>query len=57
MIHHTYESGIRAANVCKQQGQWVVMMYEHNQYKQTVSVLSESRAEVVAEDWVYNESV
>lgn len=52
MIISTYEEGNKAANVCLQQGEWVVMLYENSQYTETLVANSESKAEIMAEDYV-----
>lgn len=52
MIFSTYEEGNKSANVCVQQGQWVVMIYENDQYLETLLATSESNAEVIAENYV-----
>ncbi len=52
MIHSTYEEGNKSANVCHQESQWVVMMYENNQYIETFLANSESNAEIIAENYV-----
>ncbi len=52
MILSTYEEDNKLANVCLQQGEWVVMIYENDQYIETLVAISESEAEVIAEDYV-----
>ena len=55
MIISTFEEDNRVANVCKQQGEWVVMYYEDNLYISSDTAYNESRAEELAEDWVSKE--
>lgn len=52
MILSTYEEGNKSANVCVQQGRWVVMIYENDQYLETLLATSESNAEMIAENYV-----
>lgn len=52
MILSTYEEGNRTANVCKQDSNYVIMFYEDGNYLRSEVALSESSAEVVAEDWI-----
>jgi hypothetical protein len=52
MILSTYEEGNKSANVCVQQGQWVVMIYKNNQYLETLLATSETNAEIIAENYV-----
>ena len=52
MILSTYNEGNRTANVCKQEEEYVIMFYEDRNYLRSEVALSESSAEVVAEDWV-----
>jgi hypothetical protein len=52
MIISTYEDGVRTANVCRQNRDWVVMTYENNEYLKTILARNEEEAEIVAEDWV-----
>ena len=52
MIVSTYEDGTRTANVCRQNGDWVVMTYENNEYLQSILARNEEDAEIIAEDWV-----
>jgi hypothetical protein len=52
MILSTYEQDNKSANVCLQQHQWAVMIYENNQYLKTVLANSEVDAEEIAEDYV-----
>ena len=52
MIYSTYEEGNKIANVCFQQGEWVVMIYENGSYLETLFALSESDAEERAENYV-----
>jgi hypothetical protein len=52
MILSTYEEENRTANVCKQAGEYVIMLYEDGNYLRSEVALSEGSAEVVAEDWV-----
>jgi len=52
MILSTYEQDNKSANVCLQQHQWAVMIYENNQYIKTIYAHSETKAEEIAEDYV-----
>jgi hypothetical protein len=52
MILSTYEEGNRTANVCKHDGEYVIMFYEDGKYLRSEGALTESSAEVDAEDWV-----
>ena len=52
MILSTYEEENRTANVCKEADEYVIMLYEDGNYLRSEVALSESSAEVVAEDWV-----
>lgn len=55
MIIHSYEKDDRSANVCQQQGQWVVMLYQRTkttEYLRTVQCANEASAEEEAERWV-----
>jgi len=55
MIVSTYEEGTRTANVCKHTHDWVVMVYDNNEYLKTILARNEDEAEIIAEDWVLNE--
>jgi hypothetical protein len=52
MILSTYQEGNKTANVCKQQHEWVVMVYENDNYIETILATSEANAEELAEDYV-----
>lgn len=52
MIVGTYEEGVRTANVCKQSSDWVVMVYENNEYQRSILARNKDEAEIIAEDWV-----
>jgi hypothetical protein len=52
MILSTYEEDNKSANVCKQDGKYVVMYYKDNEYIRTRECNSEENAEIIAEDWV-----
>lgn len=46
------DDGSRHANVCKQDREWVVMIYEHKEYIKTILARNEDEADEIAEDWV-----
>jgi len=52
MIISTFQEGNKTANVCKQQGAWVVMVYDSEEYIETILAHSEAYAEEIAEDYV-----
>ena len=52
MILSTYEHENKSANVCKQGSEYVIMFYEDKNYLRSEIALSESSAEIIAEDWV-----
>jgi len=53
MIISTFEEGNKTANVCKQQGEWVVMYYEDNLYTHSEIAYNQSNAEELAENWLF----
>jgi hypothetical protein len=53
MIISTFENENRASNVCRQQGKWVVMLYEGDDYIKTEHADNEYSAEEIAENWVF----
>jgi hypothetical protein len=55
MILSTYNEGNRSANICKQDGNYVIMFYEDGHYIRSEVSLNENAADDVAEDWVFNE--
>jgi hypothetical protein len=57
MILSEFMEGNRSANVCKQQGQWVTMMYEHGKYIKDEIALNENEAEAIAENWVQRDTI
>lgn len=57
MILSEFTEGNRAANVCKQGGEWVVMMYQDGKYIKEDVALSENAAEAKAEDWVNRDAI
>lgn len=57
MIISTYENEKRAANVCKQGNEWVVMCYEDNEYLKDIVTLNENQAELIADQWLNYEPV
>jgi hypothetical protein len=55
MILSTFENENRTANVCKQSGEYVTMLYQDSNYIRTELALTEDDAEGIAENWVFNE--
>ena len=46
------DDGSRHANVCRQDKEWVVMIYENKEYLKTILARNEYEADEIAEDWV-----
>jgi hypothetical protein len=57
MILSEFMEGNRSANVCRQQGQWVTMLYEHGEYIKDELALTEDEAEAIAERWVQRDTI
>lgn len=57
MILSEFMEGNRSANVCKQQGEWVTMLYENEQYIRSEFALTEDEAEAAAERWVQRDAI
>jgi hypothetical protein len=57
MILSEFMEGNRSANVCKQQGQWVTMLYENGNYIRDEIALNENEAEAAAERWVQRDTI
>jgi hypothetical protein len=57
MILSEFMEGNRSANVCKQQNEWVTMLYENDEYLRAVICRNEDEAECVAEEWVHREPI
>lgn len=57
MIISTFYGETRTANVCQSLGGWGVMCYENEEYIKSLTALNQNAAEVIAEDWIRNDSV
>ena len=57
MILSEFMEGNRSANVCKQQGEWVTMLYENGNYIKDEFALTELEAEARAEKWVRRDTI
>jgi hypothetical protein len=55
MILSTFENENRTANVCKQGGEYVIMLYEGGNYLRTELAINENNADLIADKWVLNE--
>lgn len=53
MIISTFEEDNKMANVCKQQGEWVVMYYKDDEYIYSDTAYNQEHAEKLAEDWIF----
>jgi hypothetical protein len=54
MILSEYIEGPKQANVCKQSGEWVTMLYLNGEYIRSEVASSETSAKLIADEWINN---